>query len=64
LEVDAGITSPTRSATQMQIRSLPVQTCWKAVAWALRMVGEHQIEWNVSQKLETFHIVASIRALL
>jgi len=28
------------------------------------MVGEHQIEWNVSQKLETFHIVASIRALL
>ena len=40
LEVDAGMTSPTRSATQMRIRSLPAQACWEAVAWALWMAGE------------------------
>jgi len=28
------------------------------------MVGKHQVEMNVSKKLETFPIVASIRALL
>jgi hypothetical protein len=49
---------------QMQIPSLPVQTCWEAGAWARWMVGEHQVEWNVSKKLETFPIVALIRALL
>ncbi len=26
--------------------------------------GEHQVELNVSEKMETFPIVASIRALL
>ncbi len=64
LEVDAGITSPTHSATQMQIRSLPVRHAGKQWHGHSGGWGEHQVELNVSEKMETFPIVASIRALL